>query len=85
MENGTRENTITLHYVGGSVSTETGGEQISPNVRGAYVKAAEYRGDAVHEWSGKDRAGNRLTVAWIPNMSGRPGCDIIVLETTDGA
>lgn len=85
MENGTRENTITLHYIGGGVKTEPGGEQISPLVRGAYVKAAEYRGDAVNEWSGKDREGNWLTVAWIPNDSRRPGCDIIVLETSDGA
>jgi hypothetical protein len=85
MENGTRENTITLHYIGGGVKTEPGGEQISLLVRRAYINAAGYRGDAVNEWSGKDREGNCLTVAWIPNESRRPGCDIIALETLGGA
>jgi len=85
MDNGTRENTITLHYIGGPVKTEPEGERISPLVHKAYIRAAEYRGDSVHEWSGTDREGNGLTVTWIPNESRRPGCDLIALETSGGA
>ena len=85
MSNLTRGRGITLYRIQGRDSGATFTTQkVSATVRRAYVIAAEYREDAVHQWTGEDREGRSLAVTWIPNRPGRPGCDIIALESTGG-
>lgn len=85
MTDTTRQTQITLHRIG----DPQGGPPsrvITPLIRGAYLRAAEYREDAVYTYDGRDRSGRPLTVAWFAKQdAAAPGCDIIALETLGAA
>jgi len=83
MSEGTTQ-TITVHRIFGDGRVTH--EVATPVARHFYILSAY--GEVVYAWSGTDRAGNPLTVDWIPNPTPGPGIgwpDILALETSDGA